>query len=101
MTKNPYTNALLALAYITLVATLIWFVGQHAPKEDTILAPIAGISLFTLSAAIMAYIFMFQPLELFLGGNKKEAVKLFLKTVVSFALLTIAVFVAATIGFLQ
>lgn len=93
MTKNAFINALAATGYITLVA-LFMFYGTRflGNKPDTIFAPIAMISLFTLSAAMMGFIFLYQPLQLYFEGEKKAATGLFLKTVGFFACLTAAVF---------
>lgn len=88
MSKNPIVNGLSALIYIVTVAFVMYFGTKNLPKEDTILAPIAMISLFTLSAGVMGYIFGLQPIQLYLDGKKKEAVKLFLKTLMVFGFLT-------------
>lgn len=88
MSKNPVINGISALVYIVTVAFVMYFGTKNLPKEDTILAPIAMISLFTLSAAVMGYIFGLQPIQLYLDGKKKEAVKLFLKTLMVFGFLT-------------
>jgi len=68
------------------------------PKEDTILAPIAMISLFTLSAGVMGYIFGLQPILLYLDGKKKAAVQLFLKTLMVFGLLTVVMLILLFTG---
>jgi hypothetical protein len=92
MSKNPIINALSASAYIILIVTVMNFVSQtQKHKPDTILDPIILISLFTLSAAVMAYIFLYQPLQLFIEGKKKEAVNLFLRTVGIFGAMTVVV----------
>jgi len=65
------------------------FGSKYAPKEDTFLAPIAIISLFTLSAAVMGYLFCYQPVQLYFEDKKKPAVKLFLQTVAVFSCITI------------
>lgn len=88
MSKNPVINGISALVYIVTVAFVMYFGTKNLPKEDTILAPIAMISLFTLSAAVMGYIFGLQPIQLYLDGKKKEAVQLFLKTMMVFGFLT-------------
>lgn len=98
MTKNPFINAFFATLYITLVAVFMYYGSQLFPQKDTVLAPIAMISLFTLSAAIMAYVFLYQPLMLFLGGHQKTAVKLFLQTIAAFAGITCLVFVLLFLG---
>lgn len=86
-------NALVAFGYIVLVVGVIWTGSQYAPKEDNILMPMAAISLFTLSAAVMGYTFGFQPALLFFDNERKQGVELFLKTVGVFSVITILVVV--------
>ena len=94
MTKNPIINALSASAYIFLVVSVMTFVTQPLKsKPDTFFAPITALFVFTLSAAVMAYLFFYQPLMLFIDGKKKEAVNLFIKTVGIFAVITAVVLI--------
>ena len=94
MSKNPIINALSASAYIILIVT-IFNLLTHTLKDkpDTIGAPLTVLSLFTLSAAVMAYLFLYQPLQLFIEGKKKEAVNLFVRTVGIFAVFTVVVLI--------
>jgi hypothetical protein len=64
-------------------------------------APIVIISLFTLSAAMMGYLFLFQPLQLYLDGKKKLAVNLFIQTLATFAGLTALFLVLYFTGILK
>lgn len=57
------------------------------------IAPLMIISLFTLSAAVMGYVFLFQPFKMYTEGKKKEAVKLFLQTLGIFGGITGILFV--------
>jgi hypothetical protein len=99
MFRNPILNALGASAYIGLVVTLIHFVSQtQRNKPDMAFAPVAFLSLLTLSAVVMAFIFFYQPLLLFIDGKKKEAVSLFVKTAGVFAALTAVVWVLLLLG---
>lgn len=91
MTKNPLINALAASLYITVVASVMYYGLKMGGQKDTVIIPIAVISLFTLSAAVMGYLFLYQPLQLYLEGNKKNAVNLFLQTVAIFASITIII----------
>lgn len=93
MTKNPFINAASASLYITLVAAFMFYGSKSFPPKDTVLAPIAMISLLTLSAAVMGFLFIYQPLQLLLDGHKKNAVNLFLQTIAVFAGITVLVFV--------
>ena len=52
------------------------------------LAPVVFLSLFTLSAAVMGYLFCYQPLQLYIDGKKKQAVNLFLHTTLIFGCFT-------------
>lgn len=58
-------------------------------KPDTFFAPIVVLSFLTLSVAVMAFLFFYQPLVLFMEGRKKDAVHFFIKTVSIFAVITI------------
>jgi len=89
MSKNPIINALCASGYIILVVSVMTFVTQPLKnKPDTFFAPIVFLSVLTLSVAVMAFLFFYQPLQLFIDGKQKEAITLFIKTVAIFAALT-------------
>jgi hypothetical protein len=94
MTPNPFLNALAATAYISGIVSLMNYGQKFFEPKDTILAPIAFLSLFVLSAATMSYIFFFQPFRKYFNGQKEEALSLFLKTIGFFALITACVFAA-------
>ncbi len=88
MTKNPFLNALAATAYITAIGLMMNWGTKRVAPVDSVLAPIAMISLFTLSAAVMGYIFLYQPGMFYLDGKKKGAATLFLQTIGIFGALT-------------
>lgn len=94
MTKNPFINSLAAALYIAIIASLLFYGKNFVPNvPDTIFAPIAMLSLFVLSAAVMGYIFLSQPIQMYLDGSKKPALKLFGQTLVSFAVITVIAFI--------
>lgn len=96
MTKKPYLNALFAGLYIVFVVILITYGPMFVRQQpDSILAPIAMLSLLVLSAAFMGYIFFFQPILMYVEGQKREAVELFTKTLAIFAVITAVVVAAA------
>ena len=97
MTKNPIINAFAASLYIITVASFMFFGMKNAGPDNSVLIPFAMISLFTLSAAAMGYIFLSNPLQLYLDGKKKEAVNLFVKTLLIFGVTTA---IALTLVFL-
>ena len=85
MTKNPVINGFVALLYIVLVVSLLYYAPMFVGVEESILIPIAVLSLFVFSAACMGYIFLNQPFQLFLEGEKEKSVDLFVKTLGVFA----------------
>ena len=94
MSKNPIINAISASAYIILGVTVMSFVTQPLKnKPDTFFAPIVFLSLLTLSVAVMAFLFFYQPIMFFIEGKKKEALNLFIKTVGTFAAFTVVLLI--------
>ena len=81
MTQNPFVNALVATLYIMLISSVMFYGSKAMSHQSSFLAPVVGLSLFTLSAAVMGYLFCYQPIQLYFDGKKKEAVDLFLQTV--------------------
>ena len=88
MTKNPFLNALAAAAYITLVAAAVFYVPNSFDASPGIIAPITFLSLFVLSAALMGFFFLYQPLQFLLESKPREATRLFLMTIGSFVCIT-------------
>lgn len=99
MTKNPLVNALSASAYIILVITVMTFVTSPLQdKPDTFFTPIVFISFLTLSVAVMAFLFFYQPIVLLIDGKKKDAISLFTKTIGIFAVITIIALILLSSG---
>jgi len=88
MSKNPLINAISAGVYIVLIVSVISLAEKFSRYPDKFLAPVVFLSLFTLSAAVMACLFCYQPIQLYFDGKKKQAVNLFLHTVMVFACIT-------------
>jgi hypothetical protein len=90
MSRNPIINALAASSYIILVVLVMNLATQpFRNKPDTFGAPLIMLFVLTLSVAIMAFLFFYQPVILFIEGNKKEAVNLFTRTVGIFGVITL------------
>ncbi|MBU4380671.1 hypothetical protein L6255_04080 [Candidatus Parcubacteria bacterium] len=68
------------------------FGSKSMSRPNSFVAPIAFISLFTLSTAVMGYLFGYLPATLYFDGKKKQAVNMFLQTVAVFAGLTVVTF---------
>ncbi len=90
--KHPYLNSIFAEIYIIFVVSLIHLIGQ-SDTPDKFFDPVAALSLFVLSASIMGYLFLGEPIQLYLNGEKKEAVSFFAKTVLGFAVITLIIFI--------
>ncbi len=89
MFKKPFFNAFAAAAYIILVVTVMTIVTKPLQnKPDTFFAPVVMLSVLTLSVAVMAFLFFYQPLQLFIEGKKQVAVRFFMQTVGVFAVIT-------------
>jgi hypothetical protein len=95
MSRNPFLNALAAAVYVAAVAWLLYYAPRLAGPVDNVLAPIALLSLFVLSAAVRGLVFLDQPVVLYVEGDKAGAARLFLRTVAAFAGITAVLLVAA------
>lgn len=91
MINSPYINALFASAYITLIANVMYYSSNYDGVEPSVLVPIMVLSLLVFSVALMAYLFFFQSLRLYIDGRKEDAVVFFLKTIGAFAVLTLVI----------
>ncbi|HEX5774685.1 MAG TPA: hypothetical protein VFY28_01845 [Candidatus Paceibacterota bacterium] len=97
MTPNPFLYAGAAAAYIGLLVLGISSAGSFFGPEESILIPMAMLSLFVLSAAVMGFLFLYQPFTLYFEDRKREALLFFGKTVGTFAFLTILFATIATL----
>lgn len=99
MKWNPFANAVLAAAYIGLVALFMQFIQSlRHDTPDTLFDGMAVMALFVFSAAVMAFLFFYQPVLLLTENKKAEAVSYFLKTMGAFGAITL---VALTLVALQ
>lgn len=86
--KNPYLNALAAGAYIVFIVLVASTFADNPSIENSkysLLLPMTMLSLFVFSAALMGFLFVYQPLTMYLDNKKKEAVVFFAKTLGTFA----------------
>ncbi len=94
MTTNPFANALIAAGYISILASVLFNAQMFNDQELGMMAPIIVLSTLVLSAALMGYLFFYQPVRLMIEGKPQEAAKFLLTTVAWFAGIT-AVVIAA------
>jgi 4-hydroxybenzoate polyprenyltransferase len=66
--------------------------GNNNVLEYSLFMPIMMLSLFVLSALAMAYFLLYQPVMLYIEDKKKEAVRLFVKTLIIFAIMPFGIF---------
>src|SRR3989344_2802874 len=84
--KKPFLYALTATLYIVIIVLVINFGGSILKdQEETIIIPMAMLSLFVLSAAVMGFLFLSEPLYLLMENRKQEAIVFFAKVVGIFA----------------
>jgi hypothetical protein len=88
--KAAITNSLATAVYITLVATFMTNGEKIFGKGDNVFTGIGILLLFTLSALIVGTLVLGKPLKLYLDGEKKEAVRLLIQTILVLAIITIA-----------
>lgn len=89
MTWNPFVNAVAAAAYIGAVVLFMHFIESlRHDTPDTLLDGIGFISLFVCSAAVMAFLFFYQPALRLMEHKRAEAVSYFLKTLGIFGAIT-------------
>ena len=92
MKWNPFINALVAAAYIGLVVLFMHYIQSlRHDTPDTLLDGLGVICLFVFSAAVMAFLFFYQPLLKLIENKRAEAVSYFLKTLGLFGVVTVIV----------
>ena len=79
LVKISFLNALGTIAYIVVIVLIMFNLNKGG--DDTIYAPILALMLLVLSAAITGGLVLGRPVMLYLGGQKSEAIKLFVYTV--------------------
>lgn len=76
-----FLSAVGVAVYVTLVSLIIRNGEKIFGKMNNFLGPAAFLMLFVLSAAVCGALTLGYPVTLYLNGQKKEAVKLFLCTI--------------------
>jgi hypothetical protein len=94
MRWSPYLSAAAATAYIGAVVLFMHFIESiRHDTPDTLVDGMGFISLFVFSAATMAFLFFYRPVILLTENKRVEAISYFLKTLVTFGVITIGVLV--------
>ncbi len=105
MTKNnliarAFLNALGVVAY---VVSLVWFMTSlekwFESKPETWLMPAFFLILFVISASVTSSLVLLKPIMLYVEGEKRSAVHLFLYTLLFLVILALVIgFIVVTIG---
>lgn len=82
--KKPLLYALVAALYIVIIVFVLNSLTSIL-RGDTMLIPMLILSLFVLSAAIMGFLFLSEPIHLYIENRKQEAITFFAKIVGIFA----------------
>lgn len=83
--RKPFLYSLAAALYIVCLVSIMSSVSSFMPKEDNIFMPMVALSLLVLSVLIMGFLFLSEPIKLYLENQRKEALSFFTKTIASFA----------------
>lgn len=97
ITKYALVNALLTALYIALVSSFVFYVPKALGlnnKPDTVMAPIVMLSLLVFSVSVVGLLIFGRPVMWCLDGRKKEALRLVIYTLLTFFIVTAAVFIA-------
>ncbi len=98
MKWNPLLSALAAIAYIGAVVLFMRFIESvRHDTPDTLIDGMGFISLFVFSAAVMAFLFFYEPLQKLIENKKTEALSYFFKTLGIFGVVMVAILVVASL----
>lgn len=76
--SKPFYHATLAAGYIMfLVNGMNSFSKPNTPDIPTVLVPMMMLSLLTLSAATMGFLFFWEPIQMFIKGEHEKALNFF------------------------
>lgn len=90
--QRSFLNALGTVAYVAVVATLLQNGERVFGEMKNVTGPITFLTLFVLSAATTSSLVLGKPILMYLGGQKKEAVQMFIYTLCWMALAVVVLF---------
>ena len=82
--KKPFLFAAGAALYIVVIVFVIDS-ATSGLEGKTLIIPMVILGLFVLSAAVMGYLFLSEPIHLYMDNRKQDAVTFFAKVVGFFA----------------
>ena len=94
MKWNAVLNGFAAAAYIGIVDIFFQVIMAFKHNSpDTPFDPLIILSVFVFSAAVMSFLFFYQPVMLLIDNKKKEALSYFSKTLGTFGAITLVLLV--------
>lgn len=90
--KQGFLQALGVVLYCTVVGYFMWNIESIFGKVETFFAPVAFLSLFSVSALSCGLIVFYKPYKLFFDGKKKAAIDTVVATAAFLALFVISFF---------
>ncbi len=86
---HSFGHAVLVVLYTSGVVSILFNAERFFRQDRTLLAPIAVLMLFVLSATIVGTLVLGRPILLYVNGKKSEAMKMFFYTLGWLAVATI------------
>lgn len=74
-------NSLGVVVYILIVVTVMQNANRFFGEEDTIIAVMGFLLLFSVSAAVVGSLVFGYPVVLFMGGQKREGIMAAIATI--------------------
>jgi hypothetical protein len=87
--KQALINASLTSLYIIGIGVFLYFGAMFKIGKNSFFTPIAFLFLFVFSASITAYLIMGKPAQMYVDGEKKEALTLLTYTLGLFSVFTL------------
>jgi hypothetical protein len=73
---KAFINSLLTSLYIIAIGLFLYFGTTIKLGRNSFIAPIAMLFLFVFSAALTSFLLLGKPAQMYIDGNKKEALSL-------------------------
>lgn len=88
--KTAFINALATALYVAGVGAFMYYGATiKIGKANVVLVPITFLLLFVLSAAVTGFLIFGKPVQMYLDGNKKEALFLVTQTLAILSIITL------------
>lgn len=84
---KAFLHAVGVAVYTALVVLVMFFVGSRT--QDNYFTPVMFLLMFVLSAAVVGALVLGRPILMYVEGQKKEAVRMFIATIIWLAVLTL------------